>query len=43
MEAPNKLDATTSPHFSPVGVMIAQEFGFTGDFPKERNTPRIAD
>jgi hypothetical protein len=32
-----------NPHFSSVGAMIAQEFGFTGDFPKERNTPRIAD
>jgi hypothetical protein len=37
------LRELASPHFSPVGVVIAQEFGFTGDFPKEWNTPRIAD
>ncbi len=27
-----------SPHFSPVGEMIAQRFGFTRNFLKERNT-----
>ncbi len=30
-------DIMASPDFSPGGEMIAQGFGFTGDFVKERN------
>ncbi|MEN8107107.1 MAG: hypothetical protein ABFS22_03775, partial [Pseudomonadota bacterium] len=33
----------SSPHFSPRGEMIAQRFGFTVDFLKERNTDCISD
>jgi hypothetical protein len=32
-----------NPHFSPEGEMIAQRFGFTRDFPKERKTGCISD
>ena len=32
-----------NPHFSRGGEMIAQRFGFTGNFLRERNTDRIPD
>jgi hypothetical protein len=32
-----------SPHVSPQGEMMAQRFGFTVDFLKERNTVCIPD
>ena len=32
-----------SPHFSRGGEIIAQGFGFTVDFPKERNKDCISD
>ena len=42
-EVPFSYAIGASPHFSPVGEMIAQRFGFTRNFLKERNTGCIFD